>query len=183
MMQLAAHPTKGRFTPRRRAGMFFRNRSGATAVEFAIVAPAFLALLYAILQTALVFFAQQVLQTATTQAARLIMTGQAQAASYTAAQFQQAVCAAATALFNCAGIYVNVQTFASFSSVSLLNPVSNGAFSSAGMSYSPGGTGDIEVVQVFYQWPVYAGPLGFNLSNMNGNKRVLVATAAFRNEP
>lgn len=164
-------------------GRLARCRSGATAVEFAIVAPAFIALLFAILQTALVFFAQQILQTATTQAARLIMTGQAQSASYSAAQFQQAVCANATALFNCANLYVNVQTFSSFSSVTMLNPISNGKFSSSNMSYSPGGTGDIEVVQVFYLWPVYTGPLGFNLSNANGSTRVLVATAAFRNEP
>ena len=157
--------------------------SGATAVEFALVAPPFIALLYAILQTTLVFFAQQVLQTATMQAARLIMTGQAQAGSYTASQFQQAVCANATTLFSCSGIYVNVQTFSSFSSVTMMNPVSGGKFSSTGMSYSPGGTGDIEVVQVFYQWPVYPGPLGFSLSNTSSNTNVLVATAAFRNEP
>jgi len=162
---------------------FLGTGSGVTAVEFAMVAPPFLALLYAILQTTLVFFAQQVLQTATIQAARLIMTGQAQAGNYTAAQFQQAVCANATSLFNCGSIYVNVQTFSSFSSVTMLNPVSNGTFSSSGMSYSPGGTGDIEVVQVFYQWPVYPGPLGFTLSNASGNVHVLVATAAFRNEP
>jgi Flp pilus assembly protein TadG len=162
---------------------FLGTGSGATAVEFALVAPPFIALLYAILQTTLIFFAQQVLQTATIQAARLIMTGQAQSGNYTASQFQQAVCANATSLFNCGGIYVNVQTFSSFSSVTMLNPVSNGTFSSSGMSYSPGGTGDIEVVQVFYQWPVYPGPLGFSLSNASGNNRVLVATAAFRNEP
>lgn len=162
---------------------FIQTESGATAVEFALVAPPFLALLYAILQTTLVFFAQQVLQTATMQAARLIMTGQAQAGNYTASQFQQAVCANATTLFNCSGIYVNVQTFSSFSSVTMLNPVSNGTFSSSGMSYSPGGTGDIEVVQVFYQWPVWPGPLGFSLANASGNTNVLVATAAFRNEP
>lgn len=162
---------------------FIGAGTGATAVEFALVAPPFLALLYAILQTTLVFFAQQVLQTATMQAARLIMTGQAQSGGYTASQFQQAVCANATDLFNCAGIYVNVQTFSSFSSVSMLNPVSGGHFSSSGMSYSPGGTGDIEVVQVFYQWPVYPGPLGFSLANTSSNTNVLVATAAFRNEP
>lgn len=162
---------------------FFATHSGATAVEFALVGPPFFALLYAILQTALVFLAQQVLQTATMQAARLIMTGQAQAGNYTAAQFQQAVCTNATTMFNCANIYVNVQTFSSFSSVTMLNPVSNGTFSSSGMSYSPGGTGDIEVVQVFYQWPVWPGPLGFSMSNTSGNTRVLVATAAFRNEP
>lgn len=157
-------------------------RSGATAVEFAFVAPAFFALLYAILQTALVFFAQQVLQTATMQAGRLILTGQAQAQNMSAAQFQQAVCNAATSLFNCAGIYVNVQTFQSFSNVTMLNPIQNGKFNAGAMSYSPGASGDIEVVQVFYQWPVYTGPLGFSLSTI-GNNNLLIATAAFRNEP
>lgn len=162
---------------------FLRARDANAAVEFALVAPAFIALLFAILQTALVFFAQQVLQTATTQAARLILTGQAQAANYTAAQFKQAVCNAASALFNCSGIYVNVQTFTSFSSVSMYSPIQNGQFNSSGMSYSPGGSGDIEVVQVFYQWPVYTGPLGFSLSTTNNNANVLVGTAAFRVEP
>lgn len=164
-------------------GRFLRAERGVAAVEFALVAPPFIALLYAILQTALLFFAQQVLQTATTQAARLIMTGQAQSANYTASQFQEAVCANATSLFSCSSIYVNVQTFTSFSNVTMLNPIQNGKFVSSGMSYSPGGTGDIEVVQVFYQWPVYPGPLNFTLSDTSGNTYVLVATAAFRNEP
>jgi hypothetical protein len=39
------------------------------------------------------------------------------------------------------------------------------------------------VVRLFYQWPVYLSLLGFTLSNMSGGKRLLVATAAFRNEP
>lgn len=165
------------------ASGFLRDCSATSAVEFAMVAPPFLALLYAILQTSLVFFAQQVLQTATTQAARLIMTGQAQSANMTLAQFEKQVCSNAGGMFNCAGIYANVQTFASFSSATLYNPISSGKFSSAGMTYSPGGTGDVEVVQVYYQWPVWPGPLGFSLSNTSSNTDVLVATAAFRNEP
>jgi Flp pilus assembly protein TadG len=162
---------------------FFRAREAATAVEFAMVAPAFIALLWAILQTALVFFAQQVLQTATLQAARQIMTGQAQTANMTQAQFQQAVCKNAAGMFNCAGIYASVQTFTSFPNVSMYNPISNGKFSGSNMPYSPGAPGDIELVQVFYQWPVWPGPLGFSLSNASGNTDVLQATAAFRNEP
>jgi hypothetical protein len=38
-------------------------------------------------------------------------------------------------------------------------------------------------VRLFYQYPVYVSLLGFNLSNINGGKRLLAATAAFRNEP
>jgi Flp pilus assembly protein TadG len=162
---------------------FTRAGSGTAAVEFALIAPAFFALLYAIMQVALIFFAQQALQTATTQASRLILTNQAQTESLTAAQFQQAVCTAATSLFNCSNLYVNVQTFSSFSSMTMFNPVNNGTFSPNGMSYSPGTVGSVELVQVFYLWPVWPGPLGFNMANTSGNTRVLVGVAAFRNEP
>ena len=34
-----------------------------------------------------------------------------------------------------------------------------------------------------YQWPVYVSLLGFNLADMSGSKRLIMATAAFRNEP
>ena len=46
-----------------------------------------------------------------------------------------------------------------------------------------GGPGDIVVVRLFYQWPLVVTGLGWNPSNINGNKRLLSATAAFRNEP
>jgi hypothetical protein len=51
------------------------------------------------------------------------------------------------------------------------------------MMYSPGNAGDIVVVRVMYEWPVYVSLLGLNLSDMSGSKRLLMATAAFRNEP
>ena len=49
--------------------------------------------------------------------------------------------------------------------------------------YAPGGPGDIVVVRLLYQWPVYVSLLGLNLSDTTGNKRLLMSTIAFRNEP
>jgi hypothetical protein len=63
------------------------------------------------------------------------------------------------------------------------SPLQNGTFNQANMSFSAGGSGDIEVVQVFYQWPLYGTLLGFDFSNLGGGLYLLVATAAFRNEP
>ena len=54
---------------------------------------------------------------------------------------------------------------------------------SGNFTYQPGGPGDIVVVRLFYQYPVYVSLLKFNLSNVNGGYRLLAATAAFRNEP
>ncbi|HVA11925.1 MAG TPA: TadE/TadG family type IV pilus assembly protein [Stellaceae bacterium] len=160
-----------------------RSGDGATAIEFALIAPPFLAMLVAILETGMVFFFQQVLQTSTTQAARLIMTGQAQTQKLTSAQFVQDVCSDAGALFNCANLYANVQTFTSFSGMSMGSPVQNGTFSSSNLSFSPGGPGDIVLVQVFYQLPVSTAPLGFSLASTNTGNALLMATSVFRNEP
>ena len=53
---------------------FRRNRRGSAAVEFALVAPIFFALLFAIIETAIVFFAGQVLETGVQDSSRMIYT-------------------------------------------------------------------------------------------------------------
>src|SRR4051794_15045793 len=82
---------------------FGRRDDGTAAVEFAIVLAPFLAMLFAILETALVFFAGQTLETAAADSARLLLTGQAQTAGFTQTQFKDAVCANIAGLFDCAG--------------------------------------------------------------------------------
>jgi len=52
-----------------------RQEDGAAAVEFALVAAPFLAMVFAIIETAIVFFAGQALETAAADGSRLIMTG------------------------------------------------------------------------------------------------------------
>ena len=49
--------------------------------------------------------------------------------------------------------------------------------------YAPGGPGDIVVVRLMYEWPVYVSLLGLNLADSAGSKRLLMSTTAFRNEP
>ena len=70
---------------------FRRNRHGSAAVEFAMIAPMFIALLFAILESAMVFFASQVLETVTQDSARMIMTGQEQTAGKTPGAVQDAI--------------------------------------------------------------------------------------------
>ncbi len=181
---LADRARRLRLLPHRAVRRFIRRPDGAAAVEFALVALPFLGLLFAILQTALVFFADQTLETAVANASRLIMTGQAQNAGDTATTFKNAVCAQIVALFNCTGgVYVNVQTYTSFASVSTTPPVTNGQLNTTNLQYQPGGPGDIVVVQLYYQWPIDVSLLGNNLSNLTGNNMLLVATAVFQNEP
>jgi hypothetical protein len=62
-------------------------------------------------------------------------------------------------------------------------PISNGVFNSGSLGYNPGGPGDIVVLRLYYQYPVFVNLLGFNLSNVNGGYDLFAATAVFRNEP
>src|SRR5437763_16507615 len=109
---------RGRLMNMRTVRRFARGEEGAAAVEFAMVAAPFLALVFAIMETALVFFASQTLETAVSDSARLIVTGQAQSKSYDAAAFKTAVCAKINGLFDCAGgLQIDVKTYSSFGSV------------------------------------------------------------------
>jgi len=164
---------------------FLRRADAAAAVEFALVAAPLIALIAAIFQVGLIIYATQSLQTATAAATRLILTGQAQTQNMTASQFGQAVCDNAT-LFTCSGLMVDVRTYSSFvgsdTSAPALSYDAGGNVTNA-WQYNPGGPGDVVVARVMYQWPVFMGPLGLNLANLNNGHRLLMATSAFKNEP
>lgn len=165
---------------------FVGCRSAATAVEFALVAAPFFALLVALFQTALVFFAGRVLDETVQQASRYILTGQAQTSGMTQGQFASWVCSNTYGLFNCNNFMINVQNYSSFSSASTTTPTltfnTNGGVSNT-WTWSPGNPGDIVVVQIMYQWPLVLGPLGFTLANLSNGNRLLISTAVFKNEP
>ena len=163
---------------------FRRNRRGSAAVEFALVAPIFFGLLFAIMELAMVFFASQVLETVTQDSARVIMTGQAQSASYTQAQFKNLVCSKINVMFDCVnGISIDVQSYSAFASVNVTDPIDNTKQFVPPNNYLPGGPGDVVVVRLFYKWPLFVTGMGFNVANLSTKERLLTAPAAFQNEP
>jgi Flp pilus assembly protein TadG len=164
---------------------FARRDDGSAAVEFALVIMPFLALMFAIIQTALVFFAQQTLESVAANAARQILTGQAQAQNYNQSQFQTFVCQNfVVALFDCnSRMYIDVRTYTTFGSIGNSLPVDNNGNLVNNFVYQPGNQGDIVVVRLMYEWPLFVNLLGDSVANMSNNTRLLVATAAFRNEP
>ncbi len=178
------------FGPRQQIGLraLLRCQRGGPAMELSLVAPMVLALLLAILHTALIFTANQALETAAEAAGRLVMTGQAQQSGWTQAQFQAQACAALPKFMPCAGrLYVDVA------------PVSSGNFSDAQtgavaltygasgavnttFSYSVGSRGDIVVVRLMYLWPTVNGPFGLSFVNQQGGNRMLTAASVLKTE-
>jgi Flp pilus assembly protein TadG len=165
---------------------FGAARRGATAVEFALVAPALIAMLIAIFETTFFLFAQQTLQNAAVSAGRLILTGQVQNGNMTQSQFASQVCPMVSAMFNCANLMINVQNYSAFSGASTSEPTltynPNGTVSNT-WSYSPGTPGQVMVVQLIYQWPIVAGPFGYVLSNLGNGTTEMMGVSAFRVEP
>jgi Flp pilus assembly protein TadG len=174
---------------------FLADEHAATAVEFALVAAPFLALIVAIIQTFLVIFAGQLLETVVSQSSRQILTGQAQSAGLSKNQFATQVCDQVRILFDCSNLMIDVETYTSFSGTNLSSafPQTNSTlpaltFNAQGQvtntwQYNPGSPGQVVVVRVMYQWPVFGGPLGFNLANLPNGNRLIMAAAAFQNEP
>lgn len=169
-----------------RSAALRRDVRGAAAIEFALVGSSFLALLFGSLQIALIFFAQQSLETAAEATTRQIMTGQVQQGGMTASQFKTAACNNLPTFFKCANLMVDIQTASSFSAATTTMPTltydSNGNVTNT-WSFTPGGAGSIVVMRLMYVWPVLPGPLNFNLANQGSNKRMLMATSVFKSEP
>lgn len=163
-----------------------RDVRGNVIIEFALVVPAFAALMVAILQTSLIFFAQQTLETATEKSVRQIITGAAQKGNLSSAQFKTSVCAAIPDFLSCSKLMIDVRTVTDFASASVAPPTitydAAGAINNT-WSYAPGGPGAITVVTVMYPWSVQRGPFGFDLATMSNNRRLLTATAVFKVEP
>lgn len=181
---------------------FSRDPNGATAVEFALVSVPFLGLLFAIFETALVFFTAQSVEAATAEAARQIMTGQAQTngSVTTADQFKSTYLCPTTgrilpSYVDCSTIIIDVRLASSWTAADL----SSSFFSApaANRKYCTGDAGKIIVLRVGYPMPVYLSVLAMNglaigqetvvtagQTNVNGSmKHLIVATTVFRNEP
>lgn len=170
----------------RQLGRFAREPGGATAVEFALIGPPFLATLIAIFEVTIFLFAQAVLQNAAVDAGRLFMTGQEQNSDATQAQFATTVCPMVQAIFNCNSLMVNVESYTDFSSANASPPTltynSNGQVTNT-WSYSPGTPGQVMVVQLIYQWPIVRGPFGYVLSSLGNGTTEMMGVSAFRVEP
>ncbi len=165
---------------------FLGDRSGASAIEFALLAIPTILTLLAILEVGLVYFATFNLEHATAQGARLVRTGQAQNQSFDAGKFKTEVCKHIVPPLKCAELRLDVRHYTNFGGAgsNLTNPLDGNGNLKSNFSYDPGAGGDVVVVRAFYEWPLIAKlPKEISLGNMQNGDRLLVATSAFRNEP
>lgn len=161
------------------------------AVEFAIIAPIFFFLMFVIAETALIFIAEQVIDNAVFETARLVRTGQVQSAGMTKDEFEDEVCGNMSVFIDCdsSNFYLDVRSYDSFSDMEMTVPVDEDNEFIAVEDFEFGEENEIVVMRVYYQWPTrnimsptLNGALSLQGEGLNG-KRLIGSFAAFRNEP
>jgi Flp pilus assembly protein TadG len=164
---------------------FLAARRGATAVEFAIVATPFLALMFAIIDLGLVFLVSTGLDNAVDETARKIRTGELQSTGGTATTFKTSICDELSWLgADCSSaLHVDVRTFPRFADVTFTDPTTSGAFDDTKTAFTPGGSEAIVLVRVYYEWTMMLPGLNQSLQNLSNGKRLISSTVTFRTEP
>lgn len=160
---------------------FRRNEDGVTAVEFALISLPFFAVLFAVIELGMIFFAEMMIDNGMNKTARLIRTGQAQAMSQ--GEFKQQMCSDVFLINDClTSVVLDVRSFDNFGDIVLPDLVNNGQPIN-NPSYDPGARRQVVVVRAVHGWDLLI-PNITNMGNMGTTtKRFLATSATFRNEP
>ena len=165
------------------------DETGSPAVEFALVFPIFLGIVLATLQAGTIFLVKAFFESAAEEAARVVLTNQTDASTFTAAQFKSEVCNQLTALFDCGEVTVELEPLpAGTTNLSALLPTFDANGNVVGnptvdVGANSAASGTDMLLVVTYPWPVYGGPLGLNFANMGNGKMLMSSTQVFRIEP
>lgn len=170
---------------------FLRDRSGAAALEFAIVALPLLAFVALIFHVALYHFALQSLDHATRIAARSVMVGKAQVNATSEAAFKSGLlCPRFILGFTCEKVVVNAFKVEATSDAAAGTGIykfidaatKSYKTSPSGTSFCLGGPSDYVLLDVSYDFPNLFGS-ALSSDGAAAKPWTLRSTSFFRNEP
>ena len=167
------------------ARRLIRAREGSAAVEFALIALPFFMLLFAILEVGLILLLDAVLETAATDAGRLVRTGQVQMQGITPEVIKNRFCAQMSVFANdCqTRATMDIRVVDSFSDPIAPDPTKTNVFDPSELKIEPGNAGDTVLVRIWYKHQVVMPFLSQAISRMKSGEVYLTTTMAFRNEP
>jgi Flp pilus assembly protein TadG len=145
-------------------------------VEFALVALPFFLLLLGAFDIGFYYWGSEELENATAYGARLVRTGQVQAAGMSQAQLKAAICSQTAALVGCISrLRLDVQSGRSFADITPPSPfdASGVLKSDAEFAFSPGAANNVVLVSTFFDWRLLLKPSDY----------ILHAATVTRNEP
>jgi Flp pilus assembly protein TadG len=168
---------------------FGRNRDGATAIEFTLLAIPFSMLVFAILESCISFAAQEIMTNATDDVARQLRTGQLLKANVTEVSLKKAICDRMEFMVakGCPDLFVDLNTYATFAAaadvkIKFTSDVPPD-LDSSGFVVTPGGALTKNMLRVFYKWPVMTDFMTKWMSDIKGGKTLHFASVTWQNEP
>ena len=161
---------------------FAKKDDGATVIEFAMLAGPFFLLLMAIIESSLLFFAGQLLESSVDDVARKVRTGQLKDVA-SAAAFRTEVCKDVKVLFDCNDLNIDMQVVATYADLGDMPGPADGEIDPDDFSYTQAGPKQIVMITVVTEWPVFTNYFQSALSDLDNNNAVLTAVAAFKTEP
>ncbi|MGI9481765.1 MAG: TadE/TadG family type IV pilus assembly protein [Hyphomicrobiales bacterium] len=171
---------------RRTIRRFCGNNKGAAAIEMALVAAPFFALIFATLESGLVRFSEFALEKKVAEAGRLLRTGQMKSTTSDHSDFKAAICNEVAPMFDCSKLVVDVRSFTDFKGLDeadLPSPITEGKTLRNLNNWNSGGESDVVVVRVFYEWSLLMPGVITQMDNLRDGKRLIAASISFRNEP
>lgn len=173
---------------------YVRDRKGAAAVEFALIAMLFILALLFIMTVATILFINQSLDYATTRAARQILTGAAQRNALDQAGFRASLCSNLPASLKCSNLVINLYVVPTGTSPSGYYSYVKSDLSGLAMppltpsagQYTLGTRGQFQYLLVIYPITIlpsaFASMLGGGATFNGAPAYLTISTAAFRNE-
>lgn len=169
---------------------FRRDRKGATAVEFGLLAMPFFFILFLIVEMAMVFWTRQILQESVSQAARTILTGQSRSlytgtVAVQTAAFRKAICARMTTSSTCESrLFIDVQPVAAgFPAAQAASMISDRTINADSFMMRPVAEKEVAIIRVAYTMPVFSPGFFGQLARLNTGENVVQAVVAFKAEP
>ncbi|MGX9571153.1 TadE/TadG family type IV pilus assembly protein [Mesorhizobium sp. f-mel] len=170
---------------------FLGDRRGSTALEFAMLAVPFALLIFAIMESCISFAGQEVMANITDDVARQLRTGQVRQADVTEATLKTMICSRLEIMVakDCPGLEVDLREYPTFAAAAqagfkiqdreiVLTGTDPAAF-----TVSPGLAESINMLRVFYKWPVMTDFMAKSMANLNDGNTLHFASVTWQNEP
>lgn len=160
-----------------------KNTSGATMLEFALVAIPTFMLMLGMIEIGLMTLDRSVVEGATREAARKIRTGAVQTSADPLATFKQTFCSNLFNVYDCTTFSFDVRTFPSFAAIALPAVQFNQNGQPSNLVFQPGGAGTVTTVRVVHRHAFGTPLVGSMMGSGTGNSVPITATAVFKTEP
>lgn len=163
-------------------GKFRSDARGVTAIEFAMLSPAFFLLLFGIIETSIIFIGDMTLEKSTMTMARHVRVGTVSKENMTSEEFRRQLCQGIVIPMKCSELGIDLRSYSTFAEIQTISghePVQAGT-----TRFEEIRPGAIMALRVSYDWPIFVEIVRKYLAtNGDEDAHTLRANNVFRVEP